>query len=365
MLSFITEKVHQPWSKADIMKYEQEGSQRDTVLYNRLYDSRIMLSEKNLYQCSIRVNHTKYKNFYLFAVRRNLFYLIMYVPQMDIIKDLHGNEIIRKCIDKLPTIRKFINNSQNKANLEDETLLCGENCVFIKVNASIGEFLFPKRGYITNEEIKNKYALLNSIYSRCVNEFDNLGNMLDSYSKQLNELIAKREKKVKDMLIRKGVRIGVSVGIAALTGLYVDLDTVFGFEDLADAADIIDMADVADFYEFADVDCVDWGTADDFMTGSNSFITNELDYTETGMESEFITESYSNLGEQHNVSFKGEKNIKVHQEGNSSRTITLDIEKVPGASHKWHVKKDGKTIATITSLITGKFYVPGFGTGVI
>lgn len=364
MLSFITEKVYQPWSKADIIKYEQEGSQRDTVLYNRLYDSRILLSEKNLYQCSIRVNHSKYKNFYLLAVRRNLFYLIMYVPQMDIIKDLQGNQIIKKCIDRLPTIRKFINYSQYKANLEDVIQFCDKNCAIIKVNASIGEFLFPKRGYITNDEIKNKYALLNSIYSKCVNEFDNLGNMLDGYNKQLNELIAKREKKVKDMLIRKGVRIGVSVGIAALTGMYVDLDTVFGFEDIADAADIIDMADAADFYEFADVDYVDWDTADDLMSRSNSFMTSELDYAETGMESEFITESYSNISEQHNVSFKGET-ITVHQEGNTSRTITLDVEKVPGTSHTWHVKKGGKIIATIKSLISGKFYVPGFGTGVI
>lgn len=364
MLSFITEKVYQPWNSADILKYEQEGSQRDSVLYNRYYDSRIMLSEKNLYQCSIRVSHTKYKNFYLMAVRRNLFYLIMYVPQMDIIKDLQSNEIIKKCIDKLPTIRKFINNSQYKANLEDEIQFCDNNCAIIKVNASIGEFLFPKVGYITNDEIKNKYALLNSIYSKCVNEFESLCNMVESCSKQLNEQIAKREQKVKDMLIRKGIRIGVSVGIAALTGLYIDLDTVFGFEDIADAADIIDMADVADFYEFADVDYVDWDTADDFMLGDNSFMTNELDYAETGMESEFITDSYSNLSEQHNVSFKGDT-ITVHQEGNTSRTITLDVEQVHGTSHKWHVKQGGKIIATINSLISGKFYIPGFGTGVI
>lgn len=270
MLSFITENVYQPWSKTDIIRYEQEGSQRDSVLYNRHYDSRIMLSEKNLYQCSIRVNHYKYKNFYLLAGRRNLFYLIMYVPQMDIIKDLLSNEIIRKCIDKLPTIKKFINNSQYKANLEDELQFCDKNCAIIKVNASIGEFLFPKRGYITNDEIKNKYALLNSIYSKCVNEFEHLGNMVDSYNKQLNEQIAKREQKVKDMLIRKGIRIGVSVGIAALTGLYVDLDTVFGFEDIADAADIIDMADAADFYEFADVDYVDWDTTEDPILDNES-----------------------------------------------------------------------------------------------
>ncbi|MEE0985436.1 MAG: hypothetical protein UH687_07395 [Bacteroidaceae bacterium] len=303
MLSFITEKVYQPWSKADIIKYEQEGSQRDTVLYNRLYDLRILLSEKNLYQCSIRVNHSKYKNFYLLAVRRNLFYLIMYVPQMDIIKDLHSNEIIRKCIDKLPTIRKFIHNSLNNANLEDEIQFCDKNCAIIKVNASIGEFLFPKRGYITNTEIKNKYALLNSIYSKCVNEFEYLGNMVDSYSKQLNEQIAKREQKVKDMLIRKGIRIGVSVGIAAFTGLYVDLDTVFGYEDIADAADIIDMADTADFYEFADVDYVDWNTADDLMSGDNWAMTNELEHAEMGME----PETNANLEDQYNVSF-GKKN---------------------------------------------------------
>lgn len=331
MLSFITENVYQPWSNADVIRYEKEGSQRDSVLYNSHYDARIMLSEENVYQCSIRVNHSKYKNFYLIAVRRNLFFLTMYVPQIGIVKDFKDNVFIRKCIERLPTIRKIIENSKNDVNIEDEIQFSDENCVVVKVNASISEFLFPRRGYITNDEIKNKYAVLNSIYSKCVNEFECIGNMLENYSRQLRAQIDDREKKVKNMLVKKGVRIMASTGLAFLTGIYVDLDTIFGFNDLVDVSDVIDISS-SSFETIESIEYVDWDTGEDLLLSENDLEINE---------------------EQYNVSFGAQKET-LQRSGGGLGSIKVTITKEPGSSNLFCIT-DGTT--TIHNVVGGTPFI--------
>ena len=81
---------------------------------------------------------------------------------------------------------------------------------------------------------------------------------------------------------------------------------------------------------------------------------------------DYTPEAYANIEGQYNIAFNGSTDtITVHQEGNSSRTITLEVEKVAGTAHTWDVKKGGKVIATINSLTNGRIYIPGFGTGVL
>lgn len=96
-----------------------------------------------------------------------------------------------------------------------------------------------------------------------------------------------------------------------------------------------------------------------------SDINLDLD-TDLDLYTNYTPEEYVNIGEQYNVAFGADK-ITVHQEGNISREIELYIEKVAGTSHSWNVmkEKNGKIIATINSLTNGKFYIPGFGTGVL
>ena len=100
-----------------------------------------------------------------------------------------------------------------------------------------------------------------------------------------------------------------------------------------------------------------------FDTNFDANYEMEMD-TNVDMNSDYTPETFGYLGEQYNIPF-GAETITVHQEGNLSRTITLNVEKVTGKSHTWNVIKDGKIIATIKSLNNGKFYIPGFGTGVL
>lgn len=101
MLSFITENVWKPWTYSDVREYEQNGSQRDKIHYNSVYNSRIILSEKNVFQCSIRVNSEKYKNFYLIAITRKMFYFSIYIPQLDIIKNIVMMNLLKNVFQRL------------------------------------------------------------------------------------------------------------------------------------------------------------------------------------------------------------------------------------------------------------------------
>ena len=71
MISYLTSVINDPWDYADIQKYELEGSQRDSIIYNSVYDSRITLTEENIYLCSVRTMRGEYKNFYFLYKSRS------------------------------------------------------------------------------------------------------------------------------------------------------------------------------------------------------------------------------------------------------------------------------------------------------
>lgn len=349
MISFITEQVQNPWSNYDIEQYEKNGSQRDTVHYNRSLNSRLILSEKNIFQCSIRVNDNKYKNFYILAATRSVFFLIIYVPQLDILKSLSDNNIVRECVKKSSVLNNFINHSSQHLDMDKDISYCDGNTAFIKVNAPIGEFLFPRRGYIINEEIIQKYNLLNKIYYNAQIEFENIGNYLELYNKKIGEQLAKREQMVKKMLIKKGVRVGISLALTCATGFYMDFDSVFGIDDLDDASDLMDLADTTDFVEMTDI--ADWDTTSDGLTGDFLDYSSDIAYNGEG---------------DYNISFQGsDKSVSVHLEGNQSITETVTAKKVAGTSDKWDIYKGNKKITTLKGINSGKFYLPGFGTAII
>ena len=163
MLSFITGNVWNPWTSSDVREYELHGSQRDKIHYNSVYNSRIILSEKNVFQCSIRVNSEKYKNFYLIAITRKMFFFSIYIPQLEIIKRHCNDDFIKKCISQTRFINKFINHSTTSPNLDDDIIYVGGNTLMVKVKAQIEDFLFPKGNVITNDFIIEQYGLLDKI----------------------------------------------------------------------------------------------------------------------------------------------------------------------------------------------------------
>ena len=353
MISYLTSVINDPWDYADIQKYELEGSQRDSIIYNSVYDSRITLTEENIYLCSVRTMRGEYKNFYLYAITRSLFYFVIYIPQMDVIEKVKNHDFTKQWLPRF----KLLYDSQYKnssLNPNDDIVFPGGSCVLIKVNANVAEFLFPRYKCITNEEIKKKYSLMNALYCQFIKEYEVFGDLAEKYNAVIEAHIERHNQIIKKILIKKGIRLAISSGIALATGgILMDWDALFGISDLADLSEIGDLADVADIADMADIDFESldyWDLADN------------LQYED--IDTDYICESYADVADPYNISFRGDT-ITVHQDGNLSRTIKLSVEKIPGTSHRWEVKKGSKVIAVIDSLRNGKFYVPGFGTAVL
>lgn len=237
MLSYTTKGINNPWTDYDIKHYESEGSQRDKVIYNSVYNSRMILTEENVFLCSIKQGCNKFQNFYLFAVRRNLFYYIMYVPQIDAYRDneIKSNKFMQSCLDKLALTQKCISSFDGSYSLDSNISISDGTCFFIKVEANIEEFLFPRNRRITNPEILKKYALMNNVYKRIFKENELLLNALGKYDTKVKEKLKKRLVK---MLVMKGTFHCVDFLSGIPLSVLFDLDSLFGFGDIVSLSDM-------------------------------------------------------------------------------------------------------------------------------
>ena len=296
MIGFITSSIDNPWTDSDIRNFERYGSQRDTIQYNSYYNWRIKLTEKNMYLCSLKTNEQDYKNTYLFAVTRRLFYFVIFIPQLEVIKQWSSNSQVKKILSNLPLTSKCLASSNRELKLDDEILFLDGNCVLVRVNAPVDAFLFPRSKAITNNIIKKQYALLNNLYFQFEREFEGLEKMIGEYNKKIGEYneklerrIEEQKEKLKRFLVRKGVRIGISAVLAGVTGgLSLGVDALFGLDDIADMQDVIDMVDAADIagdafdafdafdaYDILDTDLLDFSIDD--MDDINIFDVGEGD----------------------------------------------------------------------------------------
>lgn len=251
MIPFLTKDINEPWTDVDIRRYEAEGSQRDTVIYNSYYNSRIILTEENIFLCSMKLKNGMYKNFYLIAVTRNLFYFIAFIPEAMCLEELRDNEFMKKTFTKLTLHKAFADSTSRMVDVNDYTKISDCCTIMIKVEANIGEFLFPKYKQITNHEIRQKFTVVNNLHSRFLKERDALIKALDAYNAKIDE----RQAKVKSKLTKIAIRKGLLYGVPALLGIppVFDLDGLLGLSDLSDLADlgdisssILDMVDIAD-----------------------------------------------------------------------------------------------------------------------
>lgn len=342
MISFITSTIDNPWTDNDVRNYEEYGSQRDTVQYNSYYNWRIKLTDKNMFLCSLKTNNNDYKNIYLFAVTRRLFYFAIFIPQLEAIKRWSDDEQGRKFVAALPLTSKCLSSSNKELNLNDEILFLDGSCLLVKVNAPVDGFLFPRNKSITNNVIKKQYALLNNLYFQFEREFEGLEKMIHDYNEKVGvynaklrehyEKIEKRleeqKEKLKRMLVRKGVRTGISMALAGLTGgLSLGVDALFDLGDVADIQDVIDMADAADMvgdamdaFDAMDVmdafDAYDVLDADllDFSVGD----MDDINILDIGEGDDLLADSYD-LDIDHSVSHE---NISF---GASESSIKTDI----------------------------------------
>lgn len=339
MISFITNTIDNPWTDNDVRNYEQYGSQRDTVQYNSYYNWRLKLTDKNTFLCSLKTNANEYKNIYLFAVTRRLFYFTIFIPQLEVIKKWNEDEVVRKYLRSLPLTSKCLSSANKEVNLNDDVLFLDGSCVLIKVNAPVDGFLFPRNKSITNNVIKKQYALLNNLYFQFEREFDGLEKMIKKYNEKVGQYNAKirehnekierkieeQKEKIKRMLVRKGVRTGISIALAGMTGgLSLGLDALFDLGDVADIQDVLDMADMVDMAGEA-MDAMDAFDVMDTFDAYDVLGPDVLDFSVGGMDDINIFdvgEGDDLLAESYNVSFGSN-----YSDSNLDRIYNPDIDR--------------------------------------
>lgn len=350
MISFISNSIDKPWTDEDVHYYENKGSQRDIIQYNSYYNWRVKLTDKNTFLCSIKTNNNGYKNIYLFAVTRSLFYFVIFVPQLEILKALRVNRHIKHFISLLSLTNKCLESENNEIGIRQDVLFLDGSCLLVKVNAPIDSFLFPRNKNISNVEIKKKYALLNNLYFQIEKEYESLCEIIGKYNSEIERILYEQKEKLKRILVRKVVRTGISIALAGITGgLSIGLDALFDLGDVAEIHDVIDHADISSMM----VDAVD------AIDVSNILNPDILDFNVDNMVDiniYDIGEGDDLLAEGYNVSFRSNQassNIdsiyNPHIE-RSYQQLESDVERISnGNIYTWEnpdntIKSDNESI---------------------
>lgn len=258
MFSFITSTIDNPWTNNDVRDYENYGSQRDTIQYNSFYNWRIKLTEKNIFQCSIKQEYNRYQNFYLLAVKRNLFYFIMHVPQMNVFRDeqIRTHELTKQMLPKLGLSQQCVSSYDKSCDINDTLSVSDGSTFFVKVNANVEAFLFPREKRIVNSEILKKYALMGTTYNRAMKEFSAYENAWNKYTDKLQRRGEEQKEKMKKVFTKMVIRKGIIYGVPALLGFpglgtLLDLDSLFGIDDLASMGDLASTFSAVDILDIA------------------------------------------------------------------------------------------------------------------
>ena len=331
MIPFITNAIHDPWSDSDVQYFEKYGSQRDTTQYNSYYNWRLLLTEKNIYLCSMKTIHNEYKNVYLFAVTRNLFYFVIYIPQLDVIKKLNNEDNrLNRYVSHLPLISKCLKSVGREDEMSQDIIALDGNCLLVKVNAPIENFLFPRNKCITNDKIKQQYIVLNNLYAQIDNEYDTLYKMVCKYNAAIQRKVEERKEKLKTFAVKRGVRLGLSLALAGLTaGISLGVDALFDLSDMSDIQDFIDLADSSDVIgslsttmdisDFADPDVLNFDISDVYS----------MDIADNNEYDSFLADS-------HNISF-GSQHEHLTRRGGGLGGVDVTITKKAGTANEFVV----------------------------
>lgn len=215
MYPFHTDTVYKPWTTDDIKRYESEGTQRDKVIYNSASNSRITLTEHNIYLCNIKQTDNSYVNFYICVLKRNLFYFIVYIPQMERLNkpEFLEMEFTKKLISKLKVYPYFIESyNKEKFVLNDYITFADGSAIFVKVNANVDELLFPKLRTISNKEILCKLDIMQQLSTQAIKEDD---FVIKAYSDYINNLELMDLKEKRDQ-IQKVLQINKYLKLATI-----------------------------------------------------------------------------------------------------------------------------------------------------
>ena len=244
MIPFISRGINDPWSDTDIKRYEAEGSQRDSVIYNGYYNSRTLLTEKNIFLCSMGLNDNLYKNFYLVAVTRSLFYYIAYIPEALCMRELKNEDLVKKLFSKLTLHKAFAESFDTVCEINDSVQISDGCAILVKVNANVGDFLFPGHGEINNSEIRQKFATLSKLYECFRKERKAMVKVFETYDSKIQEKQDAIKKKLTRIAIRK-TALTFAPMLLGMPPLPLGLDSLFGLSDMSDLADLGDITSSA------------------------------------------------------------------------------------------------------------------------
>lgn len=274
MINFITNRVPDPWTYEDLLNYDNVGSQRDEIIYNSYHNAKIRLckdDDLDYYLCSFKLKSGLYKNFFVVPVKRNQFFLVSCVPQIAGLKEAKKDSILAKAIQQLPLFNYISQNIEIEENVflsSDISLL--DNCLIIKVNASIGQFLFPRHKVIDDEEIKQKIMAMGRIYYEAEKEWEFMGCYMDKLSEEYNKKYEERKKELLKIIGRRIVICAASIALSTILGVCLDNIIPLDFDD-----SYLDLSEF-DYNDFTDN--IDSGTVtfDDVMSDYNpSFMGNK------------------------------------------------------------------------------------------
>lgn len=341
MYSFVTKTVNNPWTNSDVENYKKYGSCRDRIIYNSKINARFVLessADKSLYSCAIKLANGDFRNFTVAPITFHSFFIAIYIPELTALHNIGHNAVVDKILQKFPLLEKSIKSAsiENGIDLSCNCKLMGD-CIWCKVNAPLDHLLFPMYDNITNWEILDAYKLVCLIYDQIkkqINQFvkstERAYEMLEKrYQYKIEELKRQRDKKIRDFLVRKGIRLGISAAIAAVTGgLVVDIGGVVDtFADLSEIAEIAEIGDLGDLFESVDFSYLD-------MTSLDVTEFETLDYDNIDVDN-YTPSEYDDLSQQNNVSFG-----KTNCPPNASKDGYIYHSEIDYENYKVY-KKDG------------------------
>ena len=149
------------WDTCDCALCLTEKQELEHVAQKKFSHS---LEKQDIFLCSMKLKNGMYKNFYLVAVTRNLFYFIAFIPEATCLEELRDNEFMKKMFTKLTLHKAFADSTSREVDVNNYTKISDCCTIMIKVDANIGEFLFPKYKQLNkNSYIKNRRTNISKI----------------------------------------------------------------------------------------------------------------------------------------------------------------------------------------------------------
>ena len=159
-------------------------------------------------------------------------------------RELKNEELVKKLFSKLTLHKAFAESFDTVCEINDSVQVSDGCAILVKVNANVGEFLFPRHGEINNPEIRKKFATLSKLYERFREERKAMVKVFETYDSKIKEKQDAIKKKLTKIAIRR-MALTFAPMLLGMPPLPLELDSLFGLSDMSDLADLGDITSSA------------------------------------------------------------------------------------------------------------------------